>query len=196
MICSFDLCGMWAASQRKPFPCVMNRWLLSDAFSSREPVSTSLENAIDSGCISGWPGTRHLFEGFYKVRFQLGQTVGAESCLCATAKCWAAIRPSPISAATRRPGDEFAVEIKTVRHNPDPNYRRDGRVPTMATSIATARPDGELYRFEGRAEGIARRQFQSVMTPIEEERFRSGRGRRGRHRQWPLPHPHPDARRR
>jgi hypothetical protein len=64
--------------------------------------------------------------------------------------------------------DEIAVVIRTIRHNPDPNY------PAMAgtddaTLLARGRPDGELYRFEGRLKDIPGPLFRSVMTPVEEQ---------------------------
>ena len=41
----------------------------------------------------------------------------------ATAGCWAAIRPLPISAPIEKQDDGVDIEIQTVRHNPDPSYR-------------------------------------------------------------------------
>ena len=58
-------------------------------------------------------------------------------------------------------GDEFAVEIKTVRHNPDPNYRAMAGTDD-ATLIAIGRPDGELYRLRGELKELPGVAFQSV----------------------------------
>ena len=65
-------------------------------------------------------------------------------------------------------GDEIAIEIKTVRHNPDPNYRAMAGTDD-ATLLARGRPDGELFRFKGELKELPGVPFQSVMTPIEEE---------------------------
>jgi len=60
------------------------------------------------------------------------------------------------------------IVIKTVRHNPDPNF------PAMAgtddaTLLAKGRADGDLYRFEGGLTELPGVAFRSVMTPIPEE---------------------------
>src|SRR5260370_39604240 len=65
-------------------------------------------------------------------------------------------------------GDEIAIEIKTVRHNPDPNYRAMAGTDD-ATLLARGRPAGDLYRFDGRLKELPGAGFSSVMTPIEEE---------------------------
>src|SRR6188474_1809631 len=63
---------------------------------------------------------------------------------------------------------ELAIEIKTVRHNPDPNYRAMAGTDD-ATLLAKGRADGELYRFEGGLKELPGVAFQSVMTPIEQD---------------------------
>jgi hypothetical protein len=64
-------------------------------------------------------------------------------------------------------GEEIAIVINTVRHNPDPNY------PAMAgtddaTLFARGVRDGDLVRFQGRLRELPDVPFQSVMTPVEE----------------------------
>ncbi|MCA6107322.1 hypothetical protein [Bradyrhizobium cenepequi] len=64
--------------------------------------------------------------------------------------------------------DEVSVVVRTVRHNPDPNY------PAMAgtddaTLVAQGRPDGGSYRFEGGLREVPGVPFQAVLTPIEEQ---------------------------
>ena len=86
----------------------------------------------------------------------------------AMARCSAAIRRSPISAPTRRSPTSVDIVIKTVRHNPDPNYRAMAGTDD-ATLIARGRPDGDLYRFEGALKELPGVPFQSVMTPITED---------------------------
>jgi len=65
-------------------------------------------------------------------------------------------------------GDEVAIEVSTVRHNPDPNYRAMAGTDD-ATLFAHGRSDGRLYRFQGRLRELPNVPFQSVMTPIEEQ---------------------------
>src|SRR5215475_8398627 len=65
-------------------------------------------------------------------------------------------------------GGEVAVEVRTVRHNFDPNYvAMAGR--DDATLIARGKPDGNVYRFEGALKELPGAVFRSVMTPIEEQ---------------------------
>src|SRR3954454_13873597 len=60
------------------------------------------------------------------------------------------------------------IVIKTVRHNPDPNYRAMAGTDD-ATLIATGWPGGDLYRFKGELQEVPGGPFQSVMTPIAED---------------------------
>jgi hypothetical protein len=64
--------------------------------------------------------------------------------------------------------DGIAIEITTVRHNPDPNYRAMAGTDD-ATLLARGQADGALYRFEGGLRELPGVKFQSVMTPIEDE---------------------------
>src|SRR5262249_22351915 len=65
-------------------------------------------------------------------------------------------------------GEEVAIVIKTVRHNPDPNYRAMAGTDD-ATLLAKGWPDGDLYRFKGERKEFAGVPFQSVMMPIRED---------------------------
>src|SRR5215475_791369 len=65
-------------------------------------------------------------------------------------------------------GNEIVTEIKTVRHNPDPNYRALAGTDD-ATLLARGKADGALYRFEGVLKELPRAIFRSVMTPVEEQ---------------------------
>src|SRR5437879_9072953 len=64
--------------------------------------------------------------------------------------------------------DGIYIVIKTVRHNPDPNYRAMAGTDD-ATLIAKGRADGTLYRFRGALKELPGAVFQSVMTPVQEE---------------------------
>ena len=69
------------------------------------------------------PGTRLLFEGFHKVRFQLNDTVGRSVMYARGGKMLGGNSAFAHIGTYEKIGDEIAIEIKTVRHNPDPNYR-------------------------------------------------------------------------
>src|ERR1700710_3289467 len=64
--------------------------------------------------------------------------------------------------------DGVAIEVQTVRHNPDPAYRAMAGTDD-ATLLARGGADGALYRLEGGLEELPGVKFQSVMTPIEDE---------------------------
>jgi hypothetical protein len=110
-----------------------------------------------------------LLEGFYKVRFQLNDAVGRSVMYVRDGKMLGGNSAFAHIGTYRKDADgAVAIEIKTVRHNPDPNYR--AMVGTDdATLLALGRPDGDLYRFEGGFKELPGAVFSSVMTPLEEE---------------------------
>jgi hypothetical protein len=110
-----------------------------------------------------------LLEGFYKVRFQLNDAVGRSVMYVRDGKMLGGNSAFAHIGTYRKETDgAVAIEIKTVRHNPDPNYR--AMVGTDdATLLALGRPDGDLYRFEGGFKELPGAVFSSVMTPLEEE---------------------------
>src|SRR5947209_3424672 len=113
------------------------------------------------------PGTR-MFGGFYTVRFQLGEAVGRSVMYAGAGKMLGGNSAFAHIGTYEDLGDEIAIEINTVRHNPDPNY------PAMAgtddaTLLARGKPDGARYRFEGRLREVPGALFQSVLTPVEEQ---------------------------
>jgi len=109
-----------------------------------------------------------VFGGFYTVRFQLGEGAG-RSVMYAHAGKLLGGNSAFAHIGTYEPvGDEVAIEVKTVRHNFDPNY------PALAgtddaTLLARGKPDGDRYRFEGALKELPGAVFRSVMTPIEEQ---------------------------
>jgi hypothetical protein len=109
-----------------------------------------------------------LFGGFYTVRFQLGDSAGRGVMYAHDGKMLGGNSAFAHIGTYEAIDDEIAVVIRTIRHNPDPNY------PAMAgtddaTLLARGRPDGELYRFEGRLKDIPGPLFRSVMTPVEDQ---------------------------
>src|ERR1700704_722767 len=114
------------------------------------------------------PGTRLLFEGFHKVRFTLNDAVGRSVMYVRGGKMLGGNSAFAHIGTYEKIGDEIAIEIKPVRHNPDPNYRAMAGTDD-ATLLARGRPYGDLYRFEGRLKELPGAVFSSVMTPIEEE---------------------------
>jgi hypothetical protein len=110
-----------------------------------------------------------LLEGFYKVRFQLNATVGRSVMYARDGRMLGGNSAFAHIGTYREEADgAIAIEIKTVRHNPDPNYRAMAGTDD-ATLLARGRPDGDLYRFEGGLKELPGAVFSSVMTPIEEE---------------------------
>jgi hypothetical protein len=68
----------------------------------------------------------------------------------------------------RQSADQDEIEVTTIRHNPDPNYRAMAGTGD-ATLLTQGGPDGALYCFERGLKELPGVKFQSVMTPIEEE---------------------------
>ena len=109
-----------------------------------------------------------MFGGFYTVKFQLGQAVGHSVMHAGAGKMLGGNSAFAHIGTYEDLGGEIAIEITTVRHNPDPNY------PAMAgtddaTLLARGKLDGARYRFEGRLNEVPDALFQSVMTPVEEQ---------------------------
>ncbi len=110
---------------------------------------------------------RPLFEGFYKVRFQLGEAVGRSVMHVRDGRMLGGNSAFAHIGTYERADDGIAIEVRTVRHNPDPSFRAMAGTDD-ATLLAKGRPDGVLYRFEGGLRELPGVKFQSVMTPIEE----------------------------
>jgi hypothetical protein len=108
-----------------------------------------------------------LFEGFYKVRFQLGEAVGRSVMYVRDGKMLGGNSAFAHIGTCVKVDDGIAIEVHTVRHNPDPSYRAMAGTDD-ATLRAKGGPDGDLYRFEGGLKELPGVMFHSVMTPIEE----------------------------
>jgi hypothetical protein len=108
-----------------------------------------------------------VFGGFYKVRFQVNEAVGRSVMYAHGGRMLGGNSAfAHIGTYEERDG-EIHIEVKTVRHNPDPNY------PAMAgrddaTLTAHGKPEGAIYRFQGSLDVLPGAVFKSVMTPIEE----------------------------
>ena len=110
-----------------------------------------------------------MLEGFYKVRFQLNDAVGRSVMYVRDGKMLGGNSAFAHIGTYREEAEgEIAIEIKTVRHNPDPNYRAMAGTDD-ATLLARGRADGDLYRFEGGLKELPGAKFSSVMTPLEED---------------------------
>lgn len=109
-----------------------------------------------------------LFEGFYKVRFQLGVSVGRSVMYAQDGRMLGGNSAFAHIGTYRRDGDGIDIEIKTVRHNPDPNYRAMAGTDD-ATLLAKGKANGDLFCFEGGLKELPGVAFQSVMTPIEQD---------------------------
>ena len=65
-----------------------------------------------------------MLEGFYKVRFQLNDAVGRSVMYVRDGKMLGGNSAfAHIGTYQQEADGAVAIEIKTVRHNPDPNYR-------------------------------------------------------------------------
>ena len=89
-----------------------------------------------------------MFAGFYKVRFQLNDAVGRSVMYAHAGKLLGGNSAFAHIGSYEENGEAIDIEVKTVRHNPDPNYRAMAGTDD-ATLIAKGRPDGDLYRFKG-----------------------------------------------
>jgi len=108
-----------------------------------------------------------MLGGFYKVRFQLGDAVGRSVMYVRDGKMLGGNSAFAHIGTCEAIGDGVAIEVKTVRHNTDPNYRAMAGTDD-ATLLARGWPDGDIYRFKGELKELPGVAFQSVMTPIEE----------------------------
>lgn len=109
-----------------------------------------------------------MFEGFYKVRFQLGDAVGRSVMHAGHGKMLGGNSAFAHIGTYEKTDDGVDVVIKTVRHNPDPNYRAMAGTDD-ATLLAKGWAEGNLYRFKGELKELPGVPFQSVMTPITED---------------------------
>ncbi|MBO4225054.1 hypothetical protein GRB70_21830 [Bradyrhizobium neotropicale] len=114
------------------------------------------------------PGAEVGFGGFYKVRFQLDDAVGRSVMHAHDGKMLGGNSAFAHIGTYEESGDDVSVVVRTVRHNPDPNY------PAMAgtddaTLVAQGRPNGDTYRFEGGLREVPGVPFQALLTPIEEQ---------------------------
>src|SRR5438067_13322601 len=107
------------------------------------------------------PGTR-MFGGFYTVKFQLGQAVGHSVMHAGAGKMLGGNSAFAHIGTHEDLGDQIAIEINTVRHNPDPNYPAMARTAD-ASLLARGTPDAALYRFEGRPRAVPGAVFQAVL---------------------------------
>jgi hypothetical protein len=114
-----------------------------------------------------------VLKGLYTVRFELNGAVGRSVMYSHAGKMLGGNSGFAHIGTYRESGDEVITEIKTVRHNADPNFRpMAGR--DDATLVARGRPDGTLYRFEGSIRELPGSVFRSVMTPVDDETLRPG----------------------
>ena len=118
-----------------------------------------------------------MFEGFYKVRFQLGAAVGRSVMYAHDGKMLGGNSAFAHIGTYEKGDDGVDIVIQTIRHNPDPNYRAMAGTDD-ATLLAKGRADGNLYRFVGGLKELPGVPFQSVMTPIEQDALPIG-GSRG-----------------
>lgn len=108
-----------------------------------------------------------MFQGFYKVRFQLNDVVGRSVMYAHAGKLLGGNSAFAHIGTYQEHDGGITVEVNTVRHNNDPNYRAIAGTDN-ATLVAHGRLDGGLYRFEGSLNEVPGVVFKSVMTPIND----------------------------
>ena len=110
-----------------------------------------------------------MFEGFYKVRFQLNASVGRSVMYVRGGKMLGGNSAFAHIGTYQKDADgTVEIEIQTVRHNPDPAYRAMAGTDD-ATLLAKGAADGDVYRLDGRLKELPGAVFRSVKTPIAEE---------------------------
>jgi hypothetical protein len=109
-----------------------------------------------------------LFGGFYTVRFQLGDAIGRSVMYVGGGKLLGGNSAFAHIGTYEAEGQEIVIEVSTVRHNPDPDYKAMAGTDD-ATLLARGKADGNLYRFEGRLRELPDVPFRSVMTSVEEQ---------------------------
>ena len=109
-----------------------------------------------------------MFGGFYTVRFQLGDAIGRSVMYVGGGKLLGGNSAFAHIGTYEDEGQEIVIEVSTIRHNPDPNYKAMAGTDD-ATLLARGKADGNLYRFEGRLRELPDVPFRLVMTPVEEQ---------------------------
>ena len=109
-----------------------------------------------------------MFGGFYTVRFQLGDAIGRSVMYVGGGKLLGGNSAFAHIGTYEAEGQEIVIEVSTVRHNPDPDYKAMAGTDD-ATLLARGKADGNLYRFEGRLRELPDVPFRSVMTPVKEQ---------------------------
>ena len=64
-----------------------------------------------------------MFGGFYTVRFQLGDAIGRSVMYVGGGKLLGGKSAFAHIGTYEAEGQEIVIEVSTVRHNPDPNYK-------------------------------------------------------------------------
>ena len=109
-----------------------------------------------------------MFGGFYTVRFQVNEAVGRSVMYAHEGRMLGGNSAFAHIGTYEEQGGEITTEIRTVRHNPDPNFRAMAGNDD-ATLTARGRLDDGLYRFQGSLDTLPGAVFKSVMTPVEEQ---------------------------
>src|SRR3954468_13403117 len=105
-------------------------------------LSIAGQTGIECSPMGAGPGTRLVFEGFYKTRFQLGDAVGRSVMHVGNGKMLGGNSAFAHIGTYERTETGVDIVIKTVRHNPDPNYRAMAGTDD-ATLLAKGWPDGD-----------------------------------------------------
>ena len=106
-----------------------------------------------------------MFEGFYKVRFELGGAVGRSVMYVGGGKMLGGNSAFAFVGNYSDRGDGIHVKVSTQRHNPDPAFR-----PLFGTDMITltlkGTANGDMVDFEGEALQLPGVNFKAFLTRI------------------------------
>lgn len=109
-----------------------------------------------------------MFEGFYKVEFQVNDTVGRSVMYVHGGRMLGGNSAFAHIGTYQEEDGEIIAAITTQRHNDDQSYKA-----LLGSDVATldvrGRADGALWRFRGGSAQMPGAVFRSKMTPLDEE---------------------------
>ena len=106
--------------------------------------------------------------GLYKTEFQIAQGTGRGMLYVRDGKMLGGNSAFAFVGTYTVDGDTISVDISTVRHNEDPNFRPLFGVDVITLKL-TGHPTATGYAFEGGAVQIPAVAFQSVMTRVDHD---------------------------
>jgi T3SS negative regulator,GrlR len=113
-------------------------------------------------------GTRSLLSRFYKVQFQLDDAAGRSVMYVHAGRMLGGNSAFAHIGTYQEIDDDVIVEVRTLRHHSDPNYRPLLGIDEATVLVRAKASDGALH-FNGTLREFPGSVFQAVMTPIDDE---------------------------